>query len=64
MEFFYAVTAAYAVFILWLCSKIMIKAGFQRAWALVLLVPAVNVIMIWVFAFIDWPNLKTRWLRK
>lgn len=64
MEFFYLVTAAFAVFVLWLCSKILVKAGFNRAWALVLLIPVVNVIMIWVFAFIDWPKLKKNWLRK
>lgn len=31
------------------------KAGFSGAWSLLLLVPVVNLVMIWVFAFIRWP---------
>ena len=34
------------------------KAGFSRWWSLTLVVPFVNVIMIWVFAFIEWPAAK------
>ena len=34
------------------------KAGFSRWWSLTLVVPFVNVIMIWVFAFIEWPAEK------
>lgn len=38
------------------CWKIVSKAGFSGAWALLALVPVVNVIMLWVFAFASWPN--------
>ena len=31
------------------------KAGFSRWWSLLLLVPIVNIVMIWVFAFMKWP---------
>ncbi|MFC3226340.1 hypothetical protein ACFOGJ_03820 [Marinibaculum pumilum] len=31
------------------------KAGFSGAWSLLLLVPVVNLVMLWVFAFISWP---------
>ena len=34
------------------------KAGYSRWWCLVMLIPFVNFIMIWVFAFAKWPNLK------
>ncbi len=47
----------FGVFILWLAGKILEKAGFPPQWAFVLLIPVVNIIMIWVFAFADWPNL-------
>ncbi len=36
--------------------KIVTKAGFNGAWALLALVPLVNIIALWVFAFTRWPN--------
>ncbi|MGR9046733.1 MAG: hypothetical protein ACU83N_15710 [Gammaproteobacteria bacterium] len=45
-------------FILWLGTKILEKAGLHKAWVFCLLIPIVNLIMIWVFAFSHWPNLK------
>ena len=50
--------AAFVAFTLWLGSKILDKAGIPKAWVLCLLIPVVNIIMIWVFAFCHWPNLK------
>jgi hypothetical protein len=50
----------FSIFILWLAGKILEKAGFEPQWAFVLLIPVVNVIMIWVFAFADWPNLQKK----
>lgn len=38
------------------CWRIMRKAGFAGAWSLLALVPLVNVIALWVFAFVSWPN--------
>lgn len=32
------------------------KAGFSGAWCLLLLVPGLNVLAIWAFAFTRWPN--------
>jgi hypothetical protein len=37
--------------------KILNKAGYSRAWIFILLVPFVNLVMLWVFAFARWPNL-------
>jgi hypothetical protein len=34
------------------------KAGFSRWWSLLLAVPLINLIMIWVFAFMEWPAEK------
>ena len=34
------------------------KAGFSRWWSLLLMVPLVNLIMVWVFAFMEWPTEK------
>ena len=35
--------------------KIFSKAGYSGAWSLLMLVPLVNVLAIWIFAFSDWP---------
>ncbi len=43
---------------LWPAARISRKAGYSGWWALVMLVPLGNVIVIWVFAFLDWPNLR------
>jgi len=38
------------------CWRIVSKAGYSGAWSLLALVPLVNVILLWVFAFVRWPN--------
>ncbi|ANE54504.1 MULTISPECIES: hypothetical protein [Methylomonas] len=58
MELFFIILPAYILFCLWLAYRILQKAGFDGRWALVLMVPVVNIIMIWVFAFSSWPNLR------
>lgn len=35
--------------------KIVTKAGFSGLWAIVSLFPILNLIALWVFAFVDWP---------
>ena len=34
------------------------KAGYSGWWALAMVIPLVNLIMIWVFAFAKWPVEK------
>jgi uncharacterized membrane protein YhaH (DUF805 family) len=41
-------------------SKILAKAGYSGWWCLLALVPILNIIMLWVFAFSSWPNLPER----
>jgi len=36
-------------------TKILQRTGYSAAWALVLLIPVVNLIAYWVFAFKEWP---------
>lgn len=35
--------------------RIVGKAGFPGAFALLAVIPLVNVVMLWVFAFVKWP---------
>jgi hypothetical protein len=34
------------------------KAGYSGWWALTAIIPLVNLVMIWVFAFAEWPAEK------
>jgi hypothetical protein len=38
--------------------KIVRKAGYRGWWSLMVLIPLVNIIMLYVFAFSDWPALR------
>lgn len=40
--------------------RIFTKAGYSGAWSLMMLIPLVNVIVFYVFAFSEWPALKER----
>ncbi len=37
--------------------KILRKAGYSGWWILIWVVPIANIVMLWVLAFSDWPNL-------
>jgi len=58
MDIFFFLLPFFILFTLWLGSKILEKAGFDKKWVFSLLIPVVNIIMIWVFAFTNWPGLK------
>jgi len=38
--------------------KIVGKAGFHPVLSLLVFIPLVNIVMLYVFAFVDWPGLK------
>lgn len=40
----------------WLFSRVITKAGFSGWWALLGVVPLINLIALWVFAFTKWPS--------
>jgi len=40
-----------------LFSRVVQRAGFSPWWVLVALVPLVNLVVLWVFAFRRWPAL-------
>lgn len=58
MALFYLLLPFYVGFCLWLGFRILQKAGLEGWWTLALLVPVVNIVMIWIFAFMRWPALK------
>lgn len=54
----FLLVAGLAVYVFWLAGKILQKAGLSPKLAILLIVPVVNIFLIWVFAFTKWPNLK------
>lgn len=42
-----------------LFAPIAKKAGYSGWWSLLMIIPLVNLVMIWVFAFVKWPAEKT-----
>ena len=52
-----ALTVALTV---WMSVRILRKAGYSGWWSLLAVVPLLNIAMIWVFSFSEWPALKTR----
>lgn len=45
---------------LWPVARILDRAGFNRAWCLLIFIPLLNWIALWVFAFANWPALENR----
>jgi hypothetical protein len=36
-------------------GRIVNRAGYSRWWLLTMAVPLLNLVMLWIFAFADWP---------
>jgi hypothetical protein len=41
-------------------GRIVSRAGYSRWWLITLFVPVLNLIMLWIFAFADWPATRSR----
>lgn len=48
----YLFIAAIYITPLWIVLK---RAGFSGAWAIMAIIPAANIVALWVFALCDWP---------
>ena len=49
----------YVVVVVIPVAKILGRIGYNQWWAAVAVVPLVNVIFLWILAFIDWPGKRT-----
>jgi ABC-type sugar transport system permease subunit len=43
--------------VIWPYSRIFGKAGYSGAFSILMVIPVVNLIALWVFAYSDWPAL-------
>ena len=39
-------------------AKIVSKAGFSKWLSVLAIIPLINVVFLWVFAFVSWPNQR------
>ena len=44
----------------WCCARILGRAGHSRWWAVPMMVPGLNLALIWLFAYARWPRLDQR----
>ncbi len=42
---------------LWFFSRAVARAGFSPWWVLLGIVPLLNIVMLWVFAYAKWPKV-------
>ena len=40
-------------------GRILNRAGFSPFWSIAALIPLVNLVALWVFAFLDWPDRRS-----
>lgn len=45
---------------LWVTGRIVQKAGINRWWSVLILVPGINLGAIWWFSLARWPSLEGR----
>ena len=53
---FYLGLGLFLLVYLWFFAQIARKAGFSRWWVPGMLVFPVNIVLIWIFAYVAWPN--------
>jgi uncharacterized membrane protein YhaH (DUF805 family) len=41
-------------------GRVLRRAGYSPWWALLVLVPLVNLVALWVFAYVRWPAIDGR----
>lgn len=62
--FWYLIVSVLLVLIVWafiaIFGRIVNRAGYSRWWLVTMVVPVLNLIMLWVFAFASWPAAGPR----
>ena len=60
----YLIAFVVLVLVIWafvaIFGRIVNRAGYSRWWLLTMFLPVLNAIMLWIFAFADWPVTTPR----
>lgn len=54
---FYSIIAVILTYVLSVGGWVLARAGRNPLWILLLLIPWLNVIGIWLFAYVSWPAM-------
>jgi drug/metabolite transporter (DMT)-like permease len=64
LSFWHLVVVVLIALLVWafvvVFGRILSRTGYSRWWLLIVFVPLLNLIMLWVFAFADWPVTRSR----
>lgn len=52
----YFLVGLIVIYFIYCCGKILAKTGRSPLWSLCMLVPYVQIIALWLFAYKAWPN--------
>lgn len=52
----YSFVGILVVYFIYCCGKILAKTGKSPLWSLFLLIPYLQIIALWLYAFTTWPN--------
>ena len=52
------ILAIFLVLYIWLPVRILHRAGYSGWWVILAIIPLVNIIMLWIFAFSTWPATR------
>lgn len=53
-----ALSLGFLALSIWMYVRIARRAGYSGWWSLTMFVPIVNIVVVWLFAFADWPTLR------
>ena len=48
----------YVFLLIFPVARILGRAGLSGWWSILALIPVVNLLALWIFAFVDWPRLR------
>jgi hypothetical protein len=48
-----------AIVVIYPSTRILRRAGFSPWWGVLMVVPLLNLVLMWVFAFAKWPKIQT-----
>jgi hypothetical protein len=40
--------------------QVLLRTGFSQWWTLLVLIPLVNLVALWIFAFSNWPRQSSQ----
>ena len=52
------IVLGYLIIVLVPVAKILSRAGFSKWLSVLAIIPIINIVLLWVFAYVSWPNQR------